>query len=119
LNKLINENQVILISGETGCGKTTQVPQFILDDPIQGPKCRIIVTQPRRISAITVAERIASERCENIGNSVGYYIRLESEKSSNTQLLFVTPGVLLRKLQSDPLLEVSLALSGLVWPCLV
>jgi HrpA-like RNA helicase len=103
--KLVRENQVVLVSGETGCGKTTQVPQYLLEDPVTGPTCRIVVTQPRRISAVSVAERIASERCEVLGNSIGYNIRLESEKSKSTQVLFVTPGVLLRKLQTDPTLE--------------
>ena len=105
LNKLVRDNQVVLVSGETGCGKTTQVPQFLLDDPVSGPTARIVVTQPRRISAISVAERIAAERCEELGTTVGYNIRMEAEKSKNTQVLFVTPGVLLRKLQNDPTLE--------------
>lgn len=83
----------------------TQVPQFLLDDPLIGPGCRIVVTQPRRLSAISVAERIAAERGEKIGGTIGYNIRLESEKSRSTQVTFVTPGVLLRKLQSDPTLE--------------
>lgn len=63
-----------------GCGKTTQVAQFILDDELEagnGSVTRIICTQPRRISAISVAERVAMERTENLGNSVGYQIRLE------------------------------------------
>jgi len=63
-----------------GCGKTTQVPQFILDDAIsrgEGSLCRIICTQPRRISAITIAQRVAEERNESLGKSVGYQIRLE------------------------------------------
>lgn len=102
---LVHNNQVVLISGETGCGKTTQVPQFIFDDESIGPSCRMAVTQPRRLSAISVAERIAFERGEKIGGTVGYNIRLESEKSANTQILFVTPGLLIRKLQTDPLLE--------------
>lgn len=83
----------------------TQVPQFLLDDPDIGPTCRIVVTQPRRLSAISVSERIAAERGESIGSTIGYNIRLESEKSRSTQVIFVTPGVLLRKLQSDPTLE--------------
>ena len=105
VNKLVRENQVVLISGETGCGKTTQVPQYLLEDPATGPTCRIVVTQPRRLSAVSVAERIASERCETIGNTIGFNIRMESEKCKSTQVLFVTPGVLLRKLQNDPTLE--------------
>lgn len=59
-----------LVSGETGCGKSTQVPQFLLDDPTIGPSCKIVCTQPRRISAIAVAERIADERGEKIGGKV-------------------------------------------------
>lgn len=77
---MIEANQVILISGETGCGKTTQVSQFILDEFIErkkGSLCKIICTQPRRISAIAVAERVAEERNEKLGESVGYHIRLE------------------------------------------
>lgn len=63
-----------------GCGKTTQVAQFVLDDYImnnKGSLCKIVCTQPRRISAISVAERVAAERDENIGENVGYQIRLE------------------------------------------
>ena len=81
------------------------MPQFLLDDSEIGPQCRIVVTQPRRLSAISVSERIAAERGERIGGTIGYNIRLESEKSKSTQVMFVTPGVLLRKLQSDPMLE--------------
>jgi ATP-dependent RNA helicase DHX57 len=83
----------------------TQVPQFILDDPEMGPTCNIIITQPRRISAMSVAERVASERCENLGQCIGYTVRLDSCCSTRTQCLFVTPGVLLRKLQSNPTLD--------------
>merc|ERR1719322_1678230 len=67
LIELVNSNQVVVVSGETGCGKTTQVPQFILEDALEsgrGSSCRIVCTQPRRISAISIAERVASERDE-------------------------------------------------------
>lgn len=78
--KAIGENQVVLVVGSTGCGKTTQIPQMILDEYImdgRASKCHIVCTQPRRISAISVAERVAYERNESLGSSVGYQIRLE------------------------------------------
>ena len=105
---IIQDAQVVVISGETGCGKTTQVPQIVLDWMIrqgQGAECNMVCTQPRRISAMGVAERIASERVEKVGETVGYQIRLETRRSAKTRLLLCTTGVLLRRLQCDPLLE--------------
>ncbi|CAB1115817.1 unnamed protein product [Ectocarpus sp. CCAP 1310/34] len=113
----INNNQVVVISGETGCGKTTQVPQFLMDqysyddggdrggDGGASTPYNIVCTQPRRISAIGVAERVAAERGEAVGGTVGYQIRLERRASEHTKLLFVTTGILLRRLQADPQLE--------------
>eukprot|EP00039_Didymoeca_costata_P003149 m.65483 g.65483 ORF g.65483 m.65483 type:complete len:1368 (+) comp11739_c0_seq1:318-4421(+) len=101
----LGNTQVLVISGATGCGKTTQIPQFILDSMIlegNGGRCDIICTQPRRISAIGVAQRVADERQEDIGDTVGYQIRLESKRSKHTRLLFCTTGILLRRLESDP-----------------
>ncbi|KAL3267516.1 hypothetical protein HHI36_011639 [Cryptolaemus montrouzieri] len=104
----VGSSQVTIISGETGCGKSTQVPQYLLDDWIikyeAGSKhhINIICTQPRRISAISVAERVAQERLEKVGNTVGYQIRLESKMSESTRLSFCTTGILLRRLESDP-----------------
>ncbi|XP_048392078.2 putative ATP-dependent RNA helicase DHX57 [Stegostoma tigrinum] len=105
---LLNKAQVLVVSGMTGCGKTTQIPQFILDDSLNGSPAmvaNIICTQPRRISAISVAERVAKERIERLGGSVGYQIRLESVKTSCTRLLYCTAGVLLRRLEADPDLQ--------------
>ncbi|KAL7690424.1 putative RWD domain, RNA helicase HrpA, Helicase superfamily, ATP-binding protein [Plasmopara halstedii] len=102
--KCVKENQVVLICGATGCGKTTQIPQYILDEYINrgaGGECNIVCTQPRRIAAIGVATRVAQERCENIADVVGYQIRMEAKKSVNTRLLFCTTGVLLRRLLND------------------
>ncbi|KAI8077768.1 P-loop containing nucleoside triphosphate hydrolase protein [Halteromyces radiatus] len=104
----VQKHQVTIVSGETGCGKTTQVPQFLLDEAImknQGSTCSIICTQPRKISAIGVAERVAAERCEAIGQTVGYAIRGETKVSATTRLQFVTTGVLLRRIHSDPTLK--------------
>eukprot|EP01043_Picozoa_sp_COSAG02_P052520 COSAG02_NODE_5671_length_4141_cov_10.012123_2_plen_881_part_01 len=101
-------NQVVVLSGETGCGKTTQVPQFILDAAIsggRGSRCNIICTQPRRISAMSVAERVASERADRLGATVGYSIRLEAKTSAATRMLFCTTGILLRRLAEDPELQ--------------
>ncbi|CAM9614623.1 unnamed protein product [Pylaiella littoralis] len=143
---VINNNQVVVISGETGCGKTTQggsgrrgkkrkgfrcesggilwwgpspsaeaasVPQFLMDqyrrdgvgESATEKPYNIVCTQPRRISAIGVAERVAAERGETVGGTVGYQIRLERRASEHTKLLFVTTGILLRRLQADPQLE--------------
>ncbi|RVE56430.1 hypothetical protein OJAV_G00221220 [Oryzias javanicus] len=102
--EVLNRSQVLVVSGMTGCGKTTQIPQFILDASLNGPAeqvANVLCTQPRRISAITVAQRVAQERAESLGNSVGYQIRLETVKSSATRLLYCTTGVLLRRLEGD------------------
>eukprot|EP01012_Entosiphon_sulcatum_P043438 TRINITY_DN5775_c0_g1_i1.p1 TRINITY_DN5775_c0_g1~~TRINITY_DN5775_c0_g1_i1.p1 ORF type:complete len:1495 (+),score=287.07 TRINITY_DN5775_c0_g1_i1:1633-6117(+) len=101
------QNQVVVISGETGCGKTTQVPQFIVEDMIRrrrGAECNVVCTQPRRISAISVAQRVAQEMGgpDSLGGLVGYQVRLQRSLSRSTRVLFCTTGVLLRKLQSDP-----------------
>ncbi|PWA42003.1 hypothetical protein CTI12_AA548740 [Artemisia annua] len=104
LLQAIAQNQVIIISGETGCGKTTQLPQYILESEIEsgrGAFCNIICTQPRRISAMAVAERVSAERGEPLGESIGYKVRLEGMKGKNTHLLFCTSGILLRRLLSD------------------
>nr|XP_056709065.1 putative ATP-dependent RNA helicase DHX57 [Euleptes europaea] len=106
--RLLNKHQVLVVSGMTGCGKTTQIPQFILDSSLEGPPSKvvnIICTQPRRISAISVAERVAKERMERVGVTVGYQIRLESVQSSATRLLYCTTGVLLRRLEGDLTLQ--------------
>ncbi|KAL0581083.1 putative ATP-dependent RNA helicase ucp12 [Marasmius crinis-equi] len=96
---LLAKNRVLVVVGETGCGKTTQLPQFIFDSLIlsnQGAKAYILVTQPRRLSAIGVAARVSAERIED--GSVGYAIRGESKQTAKTKLLFCTTGVVLRRL---------------------
>ncbi|XP_076292712.1 ATP-dependent DNA/RNA helicase DHX36 isoform X2 [Lasioglossum baleicum] len=107
--KLIKENQVVVISGETGCGKTTQIAQFILDDQIEqgnGSITRIVCTQPRRISAISVAERVAAERTERLGTSIGFQIRLERVMPRDRgSITFCTSGMLLKFMESDPALN--------------
>lgn len=101
---VINRHRVILITGGTGCGKTTQVPQFLLEEAARNnQRMRIVCTQPRRLPAIAVAERVARERGEYVGETVGYHIRLEQKTSAETILTYCTSGVLLRMLTADPL----------------
>ncbi|CAK3856244.1 related to DEAD DEAH box helicase [Lecanosticta acicola] len=101
----VSANQVTIISGETGSGKSTQSVQFILDDLIKrgfGEQANIICTQPRRISALGLADRVADERCVKVGEEVGYAIRGESkQRPGTTRITFVTTGVLLRRLQTS------------------
>lgn len=91
--------------------KSTQCPQYILEHAIHdrqnGAETKILVTQPRRIAAISVAERVAAERGERIGQSVGYTVRFqrESPRGVGGTIEFVTTGVLLRRLMNDPTLE--------------
>lgn len=100
---LIDKHQVTLITGETGSGKSTQVAQFVLDALIESKKgdaVDIVCSQPRRISAMGLAQRVADERASAIGDEVGYVIRGESKTSANTMLRFVTTGVLVRMIQT-------------------
>ncbi|ESQ36248.1 hypothetical protein EUTSA_v10006566mg [Eutrema salsugineum] len=100
ITSAVESNQVVLIAGETGCGKTTQVPQYLLDHMWYSKResCKIICTQPRRISAISVSERISWERGETIGKNVGYKVRLQSKGGRQSSIVFCTNGILLRVL---------------------
>jgi len=97
---LIRSSQVIILSGDTGSGKTTQIPQYCLAAG-RGLKGKIGCTQPRRIAAISVANRIADELGENIGRSVGYKIRFQEKTSPGAWIKVLTDGMLLAETQSD------------------
>jgi ATP-dependent helicase HrpB len=100
LRTLRDGNRLVLVAA-TGSGKTTQVPQMLLDAGIAGEK-RIVVLQPRRVAARTVSARVAWERRVKLGGEVGYQIRFEDRTSLGTRICFVTEGILLRWLQDDP-----------------
>jgi HrpA-like RNA helicase len=91
----IEEQLVVVIQGDTGCGKSTQVPQFILQS-VDRP--RVFVTQPRRIAAITLAERVSKELGCTVGGRVGFRVGQDGVTSSETELFYVTTGWLLQML---------------------
>jgi ATP-dependent helicase HrpA len=96
----IRRHRVVIISGETGCGKSTQIPKMCLEAG-RGVRGRIAVTQPRRIAAVTIARRIAEEMREPLGRTVGYKIRFEDRSSPETLIKIVTDGMLLAETQAD------------------
>ena len=100
LVQAIRKNRVVIISGETGCGKSTQIPKMCLEAG-RGSRGRIAVTQPRRIAAVTIARRIAEEMGEPLGRTVGYKIRFEEQISPETRIKVVTDGMLLAETQAD------------------
>uniref|UniRef100_A0A7S0ZKY0 RNA helicase n=1 Tax=Timspurckia oligopyrenoides TaxID=708627 RepID=A0A7S0ZKY0_9RHOD len=98
LLELLNEYDVVLVSGETGCGKSTQLPQFLIDAKGGSLYRRVVVTQPRRLAAVSVAQRVASERAVPVGgDDVGYAVRFDDRSTPTTRIRFVTHGVLLRE----------------------
>lgn len=100
----IENNQVVIIAGETGSGKTTQIPKICLELG-RGRRGLIGHTQPRRLAARTVAERIAEELGQSIGDSVGYAIRFDDRVSSTTAVKLMTDGILLAEMQRDRFLN--------------
>eukprot|EP01065_Artemidia_motanka_P047983 TRINITY_DN7631_c0_g1_i1.p1 TRINITY_DN7631_c0_g1~~TRINITY_DN7631_c0_g1_i1.p1 ORF type:complete len:741 (+),score=195.30 TRINITY_DN7631_c0_g1_i1:59-2224(+) len=96
----IENQRVVLVTGDPGSGKTTQLPQFLVDSGWPSVVC----TQPRRLSAIQAARRVAQERGCSVGGEVGYRVRFDEACGADTRVLYVTDGVLLRELAGDPLL---------------
>ncbi len=99
--KAISENQVVVVAGETGSGKTTQLPKILLDLG-RGRAGQIGHTQPRRIAARSVAERIAEELGTPLGTAVGYQVRFTDQSSEQTLVKVMTDGILLAQIQRDP-----------------
>jgi len=101
--KIVGENKFVVLVGDTGSGKTTQVPQILSMKYGKENNKLIACTQPRRIAAVTVAQRVAEEMDVRLGDEVGYSIRYEDETSSRTILKYCTDGLLLRESVTDPL----------------
>lgn len=104
IKRAIEQNQVVIICGETGSGKTTQIPKICLELK-RGVQGLIGHTQPRRIAARTVAARIAAELDSSIGQAVGYKVRFSGKVSADSYIKLMTDGILLAETQGDPLLQ--------------
>lgn len=102
---LVRNNQITILVGETGSGKTTQVPQFLCFEYAKKTGKIVACTQPRRVAAMSVAQRVADEMDVKLGEQVGYTIRFEDCTSNSTILKYMTDGMLLREAMNDPLLE--------------
>ncbi|KAK9456145.1 P-loop containing nucleoside triphosphate hydrolase protein [Dipodascopsis uninucleata] len=104
--RLYQSTQILVFVGETGSGKTTQIPQFVLfDDLPHFENKQVACTQPRRVAAMSVAKRVADEMDVSLGEEVGYSIRFEDNTSPKTILKYMTDGMLLREAMNDPNLE--------------
>ena len=101
----VRSSQVVIISGQTGSGKTTQIPKMLLELGRGTHGRQIMLTQPRRLAARTVAERIADEMHTALGREIGYRIRFTDRSSPSTRLCVATDGILLAHIQRDPLLS--------------
>ena len=101
----VSSSQVVIVSGQTGSGKTTQLPKILLELGRGTHGRQIVHTQPRRLAARTVAERIASEMGVHLGDEIGYQVRFTDETSPKTRLRVVTDGILLAQIQRDPQLR--------------
>jgi ATP-dependent helicase HrpB len=91
----------IIIQAPTGSGKSTQIPQMLLQHDLLGARGQVVVLQPRRLAARMLAKRVAEELGSPLGETVGYQIRLESRVSEHTRIRFVTEGILLRQMSFD------------------
>ena len=103
----LTKHQTTIVVGETGCGKTTQLAQFIIDDwkGVNAKEQRVAVSNPRRVGAVSVARRVAQERGVELGAEVGYSVRFSDQTSARTVIKYITDGCLLRECVRDPLLS--------------
>jgi pre-mRNA-splicing factor ATP-dependent RNA helicase DHX15/PRP43 len=101
LKQLLLDSRVVVLQGETGSGKTTQVPSYLVEEGIIEDRA-VACTQPRRVAAMSVAKRVAEEMDVNLGEQVGYSIRFEDCCSRLTKIKYLTDGMLLREAMTDP-----------------
>ncbi|KAF4306790.1 Helicase [Botryosphaeria dothidea] len=100
--QMFQSTQILVFVGETGSGKTTQIPQFVLFDDLPQSQAKMVAcTQPRRVAAMSVAQRVADEMDVNLGEEVGYSIRFEDRTSPKTIMKYMTDGMLLREAMND------------------
>ena len=95
---LVEKNRIVIIQGETGSGKTTQIPQFLLEAGYYGG---IVCTQPRRVAAMSIAKRVSQEMEVELGKQVGYTVRFDDKTSSDTLIKYATDGLLLKEATTD------------------
>ena len=121
----VRDNDYLIVTGDTGSGKSTQLPQYMMDSEVvrdsiinsqnnvqeyvtkrQAPidKINVIITQPRRMAAVSMAERVSKERGSTMGTDVGYTIRFDDKTSSKTKLRYITDGIFVRQCVADPYL---------------
>lgn len=103
--RMLSNSQVVVLVGETGSGKTTQIPQCICEAGYTNGGKMVACTQPRRVAAMSVSKRVSDEMDVKLGEEVGYTIRFEDLTGPKTILKFCTDGMLLREAMADPLLE--------------
>ena len=102
--ELIRDHHVLIVVGETGSGKSTQIPQFLIEYN-ENTNLKVICTQPRRVAAMSVSSRVAAERNCELGFEVGYSVRFDNKCSNFTKIKYMTDGLLLREFMNDPLLK--------------
>ena len=103
--EMVKKNQTLVFVGETGSGKTTQIPAFMLETGLVRNKRMVACTQPRRVAAMSVSKRVTEELDVEMGEEVGYTIRFEDVTGPKTVLKYMTDGMLLREAMNDPMLE--------------
>ena len=112
LIQMIRDNQFVVIVGETGSGKTTQIVQYIYEEGlnvVQGESRIIGCTQPRRVAATSVAKRVSEEVGCTLGDEVGYNVRFDDKTTSKTMIKYMTDGMLEREALTDPEMKIGRA----------